>query len=235
MTHEDWQLATLDAIQRLCNRKKSDCFERQELISQELKKIISDTHSDGATPTQTLSRVLQELRDRNLIAFLNRGQYRLLDFRNPNTESIVEIAGYESSTGLTPQARASASDKYCLAVDIDEPELPERSELIVSRIIRDTLIVMQLKDLYEYRCQICGFTIELMSRNTCYCEAHHIRPLGRSHGGTDCKGNIIIVCPNHHAMLDYGAIQIDQETLRTRRHKIDVANIEYHNNHIYMR
>jgi hypothetical protein len=38
--------------------------------------------------------------------------------------------------------------------------------------------------------------------------AHHIQPLGRPHCGPDCIENLIVVCPNHHAMCDYGAIKL---------------------------
>ncbi len=73
-----WQEAVLHAIHRLCQRKGSRIFTRQELISEELPRIIEETMSTGATPAQTLSRVLQELRDMQLLEFLDeRGTYRL--------------------------------------------------------------------------------------------------------------------------------------------------------------
>jgi len=53
-------------------------FTRQELINEELPRITEETMTAGATPAQTLSRVLQELRDMQLVEFLdNRGTYRL--------------------------------------------------------------------------------------------------------------------------------------------------------------
>ncbi len=74
----DWQIAVLNAIHRLCQRHGSTTFTRQELISEELTTIIEETDSAGATPAQTLSRVLQELRDIGMIEFVdNRGTYRL--------------------------------------------------------------------------------------------------------------------------------------------------------------
>ena len=74
----DWQEAVLRAIHRLCQRKGSRVFTRQELINEELPRITEETMTAGATPAQTLSRVLQELRDMQLVEFLdNRGTYRL--------------------------------------------------------------------------------------------------------------------------------------------------------------
>ena len=72
----EWTHAVEDAIIRLCKSKNSDYFTRQELIQKELKQIIIDTHSKGITLTQTLSRVLQELRDAGEIEFVTRGVYR---------------------------------------------------------------------------------------------------------------------------------------------------------------
>jgi hypothetical protein len=73
----DWQEAVRKAIERLCSSKKSDQFTRQDLIQEELERIVSDTGCEGGeTPEQTLSRVLQELRDMGEIEFLQKGNYR---------------------------------------------------------------------------------------------------------------------------------------------------------------
>jgi hypothetical protein len=42
-------------------------ISRKHFIEQELPQIISSTGSEGLTPQQTLSRVLQELRDDGLV------------------------------------------------------------------------------------------------------------------------------------------------------------------------
>jgi predicted restriction endonuclease len=53
------------------------------------------------------------------------------------------------------------------------------------------------------------------------------------HNGPDVKSNIIVVCPNHHVMLDYGAINLNKELLRLNNHVISNEYIEYHNSEIY--
>jgi putative restriction endonuclease len=53
-------------------------FTQQELIDAELKRIVSETGSEGATPHMTLSRELQQLRDAGVLEFVDdRGTYRL--------------------------------------------------------------------------------------------------------------------------------------------------------------
>jgi putative restriction endonuclease len=51
-------------------------FDRQTLIDAEGSRILNETGSGGATPWQTLSRVLQELRDGGLLEFVGPGTYR---------------------------------------------------------------------------------------------------------------------------------------------------------------
>jgi len=229
----DWPTSTLKAIRRVTSRTGTAFFTRKELISQELDQIAAETETEGATPHQTLSRILQDLRDAGHLRFLGRGEYELLHYRpatsalssteqEPATEKLPEI--------ISPE-RVMLPPKPPVAVDIGEPSPPDRANVTVRRIIRDTKIVEQLKVLYEFRCQICGFTIELTD-GRCYCEAHHIRPLGSPHDGADITSNIIVVCPNHHAMLDYGAIPITAAALLFSRHHIGDENIEYHNTQI---
>jgi hypothetical protein len=72
-----WQTAVRNAIERLVENTSNRRFSRQSLIEWELDKIVEEVNSAGITPSQTLSRVLQELRDNNEIVFLDeeRGEY----------------------------------------------------------------------------------------------------------------------------------------------------------------
>ena len=54
-------------------------------------------------------------------------------------------------------------------------------------------------------------------------EVHHIRPLGK-HDGADIIENMIVVCPNHHAMFDRGAITI---SLFTTMNTIELTTKNY--------
>ena len=101
-----------------------------------------------------------------------------------------------------------------------------RKGVEIDRIVRNTKLVRMLKKEYDDRCQICGYKVELKGRN--YSEGHHLRPLGTPHNGPDIAGNIIIVCPNCHAKLDYEAIEIQSLNISSK-HKIGKKYIEYHN------
>ena len=84
------------------------------------------------------------------------------------------------------------------------PAEPEPKYRMVRRkeFDRDYEALNELKARYDYRCQICGMTIDLGGGRS-YCEGHHLRPLGRDHNGSDDVSNVVILCPNHHTEFDY--------------------------------
>ena len=106
---------------------------------------------------------------------------------------------------------------------------PKREQCSVSRIVRDTGLARTVKRMHSFKCQICGDRITLPNGDF-YAEAHHIHPLGRPHNGDDLLGNILCVCPNHHAALDHLAIRISTSKLRVvRDHKVAQKYIKHHN------
>ena len=128
----------------------------------------------------------------------------------------------------------------------DEP--PGRREVRVNRVIRDSALSRFVKSLYLYRCQICRFTFRLDGGRR-YAETHHIRPLGWKHHGIDKETNMIVLCPNHHAMMDLGAIAVHpdlltviasetfssehQKPLSLSSHSIDKEFLTYHLDNIF--
>ena len=105
--------------------------------------------------------------------------------------------------------KISSSNEFLtpLASDIAEPTLPTRHAVKTYRILRDTALAHELKQSYSFECQLCGFTIELPNGER-YAEVHHIKPLGEPHNGFDEIDNMLVLCPNHHAMCDLGAIRL---------------------------
>ena len=109
----------------------------------------------------------------------------------------------------------------------------ERKNIIVNRIIRDTKIVKELKAMHNHECQLCSTYLEIKN-GIRYSEGHHIQPLGAEHKGPDIKDNILILCPNCHALCDYGAIELSKSKIKAREiSKIDEKFLEYHNNNIF--
>ena len=112
----------------------------------------------------------------------------------------------------------------------------KRKKGIVMRIVRDTLIALSAKELYDFKCQICGTAIK--TKSGYYAEGAHIKPLGKPHNGDDSLMNLLCLCPNHHVMFDKGTISIlddlslvgeEKGSLHVHvKHKIDKDNLSYH-------
>jgi hypothetical protein len=72
-----WCQSVIDCIK--LKVQINSTFDRQFIIENCLQQISAEVSSDGSTPDQTLSRVLQELRNSGCIEFVdNNGTYRLI-------------------------------------------------------------------------------------------------------------------------------------------------------------
>ncbi len=130
--------------------------------------------------------------------------------------------------------------------DLEESLEIRREEIRILRSIRETKISNELKEIYDYSCQVCDKQIPIDFRNEIkfYIEAHHLKPMALKHNGPDIRSNLLILCPNHHAEFDYGAIAInpiDNITLLHKdecnpfykhemefKHKIEPKYVKYH-------
>lgn len=121
--------------------------------------------------------------------------------------------------------------KEPIACDISEPPETIRSLCKTYRILRDTQLTREIKELYGFLCQICGKAVQFDNGER-YAEAHHIKPLGKDHRGPDEIENILCVCPNHHALLDFGGIKLEHSTIE-KKHNLSKEYINYHNQKVY--
>ncbi len=160
-----------------------------------------------------------------------RGLWRLNE-KGLNLQFQVGIEDFSPEEMTIIRSKRSTQHFFTtsLAVDIGTPN-PEIVESITYRILRDTSLARSLKNLYNNQCQICGLKIDLNGKE--YSEAHHLKPLGSPHFGPDISRNIIVLCPNHHVMLDYGAMKLDiSKIIFHSKHNIGEEYINYHNNHV---
>jgi putative restriction endonuclease len=115
---------------------------------------------------------------------------------------------------------------------------PGRAKTSVSRVIRDTALSADVKEMYDFTCQVCG--TRLQGPAGPYAEAAHVRPLGRPHNGPDTADNLICLCPNHHYLFDVGAfgiradlvlIGIEGRLTVHRKHPLNPEHLRYHRVH----
>ena len=82
-----------------------------------------------------------------------------------------------------------------------------KTETTHYRLKRDGKVPSLVKELYDYACQVCGIRIETVAGP--YAEGAHLVPLGKD--GDDHTSNLLCLCPNHHVMLDHGAMAISDD------------------------
>ncbi len=89
---------------------------------------------------------------------------------------------------------------------------PQRIRAIVQHTIRkDSAIIRELKEKFEYRCQFPGCGVRIPKKGGgYYIEVAHIQPV--SQGGKSILGNLLVLCPNHHKAFDYGDLKIIEQT-----------------------
>ncbi|WP_259076378.1 HNH endonuclease [Salinibacter ruber] len=179
-----------------------------EVVYTPLSSKESRTHQEN-----TLRKVLKRF---NKTGSLSVGDYKELTVNASYTLPILKQIRQEEEKDYTPRR----------ARDLDEPEQPNRVRREVLRVVRDSTHSRTVKEEQDYECQICGETLRLANGDR-YAEAHHVHPLGE--GGKDIPANIMCVCPNHHALLDYGAIPLDLEEIEG----VGSEYIEYHNSQIF--
>ncbi|WP_405088335.1 HNH endonuclease [Microbispora sp. NBC_01389] len=122
----------------------------------------------------------------------------------------------------------------------DGSPAPRRRQSTTMRLIRDSALAQQIKDVHGHHCQICGVRLRLP--NGSYAEGAHIRPVGQPHNGPDEPGNILCLCPNDHILFDRGALTLtddlqafDEVTGQVKgdlrlapQHMISITHVAYH-------
>lgn len=174
-------------------------------VLKEFPAALLDPHGYVRFPTEAAYRRERHLRHGKHL-HVDGGIHALPGYRRVATPSAP------AAIDLTP-ARRAAGTAY--------------------RILRDTNLTLRVKVKCAFECQLCGLSLTLPDGSR-YTEAHHVQPLGSPHDGPDIEANVLCVCPNHHAALDFGAIQLKRADLRTPA--CDMINdrfIAYHNTNVY--
>jgi len=98
---------------------------------------------------------------------------------------------------------------------------PERVRAVVTHTIRrDTQLIQTLKQVCDFRCQFPGCNVRIPKREGgFYIEVAHIEPVSK--GGKSVLGNLLVLCPNHHKELDYGDLQITEQSVQSISGKLN--------------
>lgn len=126
---------------------------------------------------------------------------------------------------------------------IHNPPVPSDAHVAAPKVkveyekrIRDSVMIKKVKAKCGYRCHVKGCDFHLpLSIGVDYVEGHHVQPL--AHGGPDTASNVLILCPNHHALFDYRIpvfetktrIRIGDRVENLRPHDVSQEFIDFHN------
>lgn len=146
------------------------------------------------------------------------------DFSQEDSASDIHVSPAEELEDITSVAHATPedlarTDELTRGQDLDSiiariaqlsrDEPPAEVRRTIFRLKRNYQLVQALKRRFGFTCQVetCRFTFRTR-RGRQYCEAAHVRPLHSRQAGLDVPENILILCANHHKMLDYGAMRV---------------------------
>jgi len=205
-----------------------------------LKWILS---APGNVREPIESRDSQFLRSWKSFLRNNNGRYDILRRILPVTLGGQTVSG--GGGGYPFKLALSLTADFLDSTQPTQTTIPAKYRLERKKVFdRDSGLVRSLKKKYDDCCQVCGLQIKV-GRDRHYSEGHHLRPLGKDHGGSDVEGNIVILCPTHHAEFDYFLFAIldyrgrrrklehmcrrlaPKERNLTIRHIIDRASIDY--------
>jgi predicted restriction endonuclease len=109
-----------------------------------------------------------------------------------------------------------------LFFDFNESEVVvyQKTKIVREGIQRDRSLVMELKEMYENKCQVCNLAISTPFGSLS--EAAHIQGIGSPHFGPDVIGNLLILCPNHHTAFDNAGwyVQDNLEIIETESNSV---------------
>jgi len=179
-----WRDAVIAALHRYSARHETKTITRQGLIAEELAQITSDTSSEGQTPEQTLSRILQELQDEKILYFSSRGTYVLLD--RP-----VEV----EEDDLPDDAIDFALETKKLQLGNVETSDPEGS----TRLRRGQARIRELTlRYYDFRCGFCDVSDRALLK------AAHVSRWADDPPARGDLCNVVCMCSFHDVLFEHG-------------------------------
>ncbi len=182
-----WRPFIYRQIIDLCNEQGMRSFDRQLLLDRKAEAIRNFSPA-AKTPEQTVSRILQELRDEGKITFNDRGIYTL-----------------SKRTALKGEV-----PKHIRRLINKKPS--HKVEYLHETYARNRGWVTAAKERYGHQCLYPKCDNHFVKPDgSPYIEVHHIIPLFE--GGEDSLWNLVTVCAHHHKMAHFAEVSI-QNRLR---------------------
>ena len=192
-----WRDSVLDAVVRLSSRYGTQTIQRQALLTEELDRIVEEARSEGATRAQTLSRVLQNLRDEGVLEFLGGGAYRVT--KHPVDVEVADLTDPEIDAAI--RQRLLRLGRVETGTTVAEAR---------RRRGQARLRVLVLQN-YGSRCAVCDV------RDPYLLVASHIVPWAEAPDARGDLGNLICLCRFHDALFENGYWSLKEDLSLLRR------------------
>lgn len=182
-------VAVTNALQRYSGRNATVKIERAAFLQEELSRMVAETVSMGQTPEQTVSRVLQELRDSGVLFFSETGVY------------VLNAAPINASLeDLPDDALENAIDNENLALlDVETSNIQGLARQ------RRGMTLLRKKTLLNYRC-----TCALCDVNDAgLLVASHISRWADHVSARGLLSNVICFCTFHDKLFENGYFAMD--------------------------
>lgn len=132
--------------------------------------------------------------------------YSLVDLKTKESRLHILLNAADSGEVYGRTKGLQKRDLTELIAEVDrEINDVERYSTNIERFKRNESLPTLLKIKYDFKCQFCGFTFRKRDGGF-YAEVAHIVPL--KDGGTDTSTNMLVLCANHHRMLDLAEAQV---------------------------
>lgn len=177
-----------DLVRRELDRYRRETgtafVDRQEFLAVALP-VFESAFPDASTPSQTFSRVMQELRDRDEVEFVDgRGTYRILDLAS---ESATSKASSDDPANSAPSYTASTYE-----TTVGARSMPAAFRGFVL-------------DQYGHRCPVSGVD------RTALIDVAHVLPWSDYEDVRTDPENVFALDKTHHAAFDEGYFTLDGE------------------------
>lgn len=186
-----WQQAVKAALTRFAARNSTIQIRRDLFLQQELHRIVAETGSAGRTPAQTVSRVMQELRDKDFLFFSSTGVYTLnqVDVHAANEDLPDDVLENAIETG------------HLTLTDVDTS-----SNAVAAVRIRRGMNALRRKTLFNYhsRCAVCDTNDERLLI------ASHIARWADRPEARGLLSNVICFCTLHDKLFEIGYFSLNE-------------------------
>lgn len=193
----EWRPAVLAGLRRFSERHATRKVRRQAFVAEQLPVIAAATRTRGRTPAQTLSRILQELRDEGVLQFLGRGTYLLLD-RPLDVED-------EDLSGRALDLALGANKLRIGRISTDSAQAVVRQRRGQERLRR--LVLTN----YDSQCAVCDVA------DSTLLIASHIVPWAEDREARGDLRNVLCLCRFHDALFEQGYWSLTDDLKVIRR------------------